>query len=94
MFALENEGQGRGGQHSQWRHLMANINLGKSHTMHFGIAIIVSKILTIHIADQHEVQHLQWSHSMANINLYKNHRTHFFASYHHFRDKCIHLSNS
>ena len=33
MFDIEDEGQGV--QHSQWCHSMVNINLGKSHMMHF-----------------------------------------------------------
>ena len=35
LFYLENEGQGHRAQHSQWCNLMENINLGKSHMMHF-----------------------------------------------------------
>ena len=35
MFDLTNEGQGNTVQHSQRRHSIMNINLGRSHRMHF-----------------------------------------------------------
>ena len=35
MFDLENEGQGKGVNNSQWCQSMVNINLDKSYMMHY-----------------------------------------------------------
>ena len=50
MFELENEDQGHAVQHSQWCHLMANINLCKSHDI-FAISLAVSEILMFQMCD-------------------------------------------
>ena len=47
MFDLENDGKGHGIQHSQWRHSIANINVGKSHLTHFIIALTDSDYIDV-----------------------------------------------
>ena len=86
MFDFENDGQPHKLKHSQWCNSMENVNFGKSHMMHFVIALIVSEIPTFQICDlenlgqRHVVKHLQWSHLKANINLYKSHTEALFFS--------------
>ena len=73
---LENLGQGHTGQHSQWSHSMANINLYKCHTTSFSLALTVFEIFTFRNAWPWKCrskswcfQHSQWRHSMANTLL-------------------------
>ena len=57
----------------------ANINVYKSHNLHFALALIVSKILRFEMFDledtgqDHRVQRPQWSRPMANIHFYTGH---------------------
>ena len=46
MFDLEYEGHVHGVQQLQWSHLMANINLFKSHTRAFSLALTVFEKFT------------------------------------------------
>ena len=71
MFDLENVGQGHLVQHSQWNHLVANINFYKSQSPHFTLVLDVFEILRFEMFDianigqGHRVQHGQRCSSMA-----------------------------